>query len=82
MQVWSSSVTGGNAASEAAPNLRSVGRLQPWTGAQQERLSPGAFDLEVEVEQEGGGEEVLPAVPNLHCMVTLAGLSLTYSRAE
>ena len=58
--MGSSSVAGGNAGSEeAAPNLRSVGRLLPWTGVRQERRGSAAFDLEVEVEQDGGGEGIM-----------------------
>ena len=61
LQGWSNALpaSGGKRASRAEiaamPNLRSVGRLLPWADVRHERLTPGKFDLEVEVEQEGGG---------------------------
>ena len=63
-QGWSSSASGSvsgdsKAAAQALPSGRSVGGLLPLAGSRSERSerlgAAGAFDLEVEVEQEGGG---------------------------
>jgi hypothetical protein len=78
VQGWSGSISGSagsgsKAAAPALPSGRSMGRLLPWAGGSPERPGAGrAFDLEVEVQREGGGG-VFPAQPcPLHDLVTLA----------